>query len=194
MRVGIIGGSFNPPHNLHRQMGLEVINNNLVDRVIYVPTGDKYAKGGLLKGNHRYNMVKLMISDKPNLEVSDYEIRKGCSYTYETLDYFKSLYPNDEIYFILSTDLILDIDNWKEPDYILENYKFIGLKREGYEYLELPKIYNKYPNSLKLYDFNLEELSSTLVRKEIQKNNKSNLENYLDKKVLNYINLHQLYK
>ena len=122
MRIGIIGGSFNPPHNLHKEMGLQVLKNNLVDKVIYVPTGDKYAKDGLLDGTFRLEMVRLMCQENELLEVSDYEIVRGASYTYETLDYFQALYPNDEIYFILSTDLILDIMNWKKPEYILSKY------------------------------------------------------------------------
>ena len=127
MRIGIIGGSFNPPHRLHKEMALNVLKNNLVDKVIYVPTGDKYAKDGLLDGNIRLEMLKLMCQDNPLLEVSDYEIKRGASYTYETLDYFKSLYPSDDFYFILSTDLILDIMNWKKPEYILSKYKLIAL-------------------------------------------------------------------
>lgn len=193
MRIGIIGGSFNPPHKLHKQMGLETIKNNLVDKVIYVPTGDKYAKKGLLEGTHRYNMVKLMCEDNDYLEYSDYEVERGCSYTYETLDYFQKENPEDEIYFILSTDLILDIENWKNPDYILANYKLIGLKREGYNYLKLPEIYTKYPNSLTTYDFNMAELSSTIIRKEIKNNEQEKLEKYLDSNVLDYIILNKLY-
>lgn len=194
MRIGIIGGSFNPPHELHKRMGLEVIKNNLIDKVIYVPTGDKYVKEGLAKGIDRYNMVSLMCQDSIELEVSDYEIKKGSSYTYETLDYFKKIYPNDEIYFILSTDLILDIENWKEPEYILINYKLIGLKRKGYDNQKLPDIYDKYPNSLKLYDFDMEELSSTIIREEIKNNNQNKLNKYLDPKILNYIYFKNLYK
>lgn len=194
MRIGILGGSFNPIHNLHKEMGLKVLENNLVDKVIYVPTGDKYAKTGLIDGIDRFNMIKLAIEDIYNLEVSDYEVKRGCSYTFETLDYFKKLYPKDNIYFILSTDLILDIENWKEPEYILKNYKLIGLKREGYEYLKLPNIYNKYPDSLEIYNFNMGELSSTKIREKIQNNKQEELEKYLDKKVLEYINLNNLYK
>jgi nicotinate (nicotinamide) nucleotide adenylyltransferase len=194
MRIGIIGGSFNPPHNDHKRMGLEVLKNNLVDKVIYVPTGDKYTKPGLIEGNHRYNMVKLMCMNTEGLEFSDYEIKRGASYTYETLEYFQKEYFEDEIYFISGTDLILDIENWKNPNDILTKYKLIGLKRDEYENYELPKIYDKYPNSLKRYDLNLENLSSTMIREEIKNNNQNNLEQYLDKEVLNYIKLYGLYK
>lgn len=193
MRIGIIGGSFNPPHKLHKEMGLQVLKNNLVDKVIYVPTGDKYAKDGLLNGVHRLEMVKLMCQENELLEVSDYEIVRGASYTYETLDYFQELYPNDEIYFILSTDLILDIMNWKKPEYILEKYKLIGLKRKGIDGT-LPEIYSRYPNSLRLYDFKMEELSSTIVRKRIKERKIEELKGKLDEQVLEYIEKNSLYR
>ena len=191
MRIGIIGGSFN--HRLHKEMALNVLKNNLVDKVIYVPTGDKYAKDGLLDGNIRLEMLKLMCQDNPLLEVSDYEIKRGASYTYETLDYFKSLYPSDDLYFILSTDLILDIMNWKKPEYILSKYKLIGLKRRGVDGV-LPEIYSRYPDSLKTYDFKMEELSSTIVRKRIKERKIKELKGKLDGKVLEYIESYSLYQ
>lgn len=193
MRIGIIGGSFNPPHRLHKEMALNVLKHKLVDKVIYVPTGDKYAKGELLDGIDRLNMVHLMCQDNNLLEVSDYEIKRGSSYTYETLDYFKRLYPDDEIYFILSTDLILDIMNWKKPEYILSKYKLIGLKRKGVEGI-LPEIYSRYPESLKTYDFKMEELSSTMIRKRIKEGKIEELKGKLDQKVLEYIEKHSLYQ
>ncbi len=193
MRIGIIGGSFNPPHRLHKEMALNVLKNNLVDKIIYVPTGDKYAKKGLLDGTHRLEMVRLMCEDNPFLEVSDYEIKRGSSYTYETLDYFQGLYPDSEIYFILSTDLILDIMNWKKPEYILSKYKLIGLKRKGVEGI-LPEIYSRYPESLKTYDFKMEELSSTMIRKRIKEGKIEELKGKLDKKVLGYIEKYSLYQ
>jgi nicotinate-nucleotide adenylyltransferase len=193
MRIGIIGGSFNPPHKLHYQMGIEVLKHNLVDKVIYLPTGDKYGKEGLIAGSHRLKMLEVMIKD-PNIEVSDYEIVKGASYTYETLDYFKGLYPNDELYFIMSTDLILDIDKWKNPEHILANYKILGLKRAGIDDTKLPGIYNKYPGSLILYDFAMGELSSTMIREEMKEKGYDNLDKYLDTEVIDYIIYNDLYK
>ena len=193
MKIGIIGGSFNPPHQLHKQMGLQVLKHHLVDKVIYVPTGDDYEKKGLLEGKKRCYMVELMCENNPNMEVSDYEVKKGNSYTYQTLDYFQKKYPKDDIYFILSTDLILDIMNWKKPEYILKNYKLIGLKRKGIEYQKLPNIYLKYPNSFISYDFHMEELSSTYIREKIKSGNIEELNGKLDDKVLEYIQKYHFY-
>jgi len=194
MRIGIFGGSFNPPHKLHYQIAKEILNRNLVDKIIYVPTGDKYAKNDLIQGIHRYNMVRVMCEENEQVKVSDYEIKAGASYTFETLDYFAKQNPQDKIYFIMASDLIMDIEKWKNPDYILENYKIIGLKRKGFEIDQLPEIYNRNKDSLLLYDFNMDELSSTLIRDKIKKNGYQDLEKYLDEKVIEYMVSNQLYR
>lgn len=194
MRIGIIGGSFNPPHKLHRQMGLEVLKHHLVDKVIYVPTGDGYAKENLLSGEIRFQMVSLMCAGYPNMEVSDYEVKKKTSYTYQTLDYFQKKYPKDEIYFVLSTDLILDIENWKKPDYILSHYHLLGLKRKGFSQDHLPSIYSRYPESIKLYDFQMEELSSTIIREKRKAKDEKDLPNLLGKRVYDFICQYHLYE
>ncbi|MCI8588205.1 MAG: nicotinic acid mononucleotide adenylyltransferase, partial [Bacilli bacterium] len=89
MRIGIFGGSFNPPHRMHLDIGREMVAKGYVDRVIYVPTGKKYPKSDLLEDNLRYQMVSLMVQDKEYLEVSDYELQNHLVYTYQTLEYFK---------------------------------------------------------------------------------------------------------
>ena len=56
MKIGIFGGSFNPPHNMHKNIALDLLKNKYLDKVIYVPTGNKYNKKGLANQNDRYNM------------------------------------------------------------------------------------------------------------------------------------------
>ena len=128
MKIGIFGGSFNPPHNMHKNIALNLIKNKYLDKVIYVPTGNKYNKRGLVNQNDRYNMVRLMIEGYNNLDVSNYEFNK-LTYTYETLDYFRNIYQNDDIYFICGSDNLKEITSWKRYDYILKNYKIIVIKR-----------------------------------------------------------------
>ena len=68
MRVGIFGGTFNPPHKMHLNIALILIKNNYVDKVIFVPTGNKYDRKDLNNELDRFNMVNLMIKDYDNLE------------------------------------------------------------------------------------------------------------------------------
>lgn len=89
MKIGIFGGSFNPPHNMHENIALNLIANGYVDKVIYVPTGDNYNKKGLVSFCDRYEMVLLMTNNNPNLEISSIGNNDEYKYTYQTLDYFQ---------------------------------------------------------------------------------------------------------
>ena len=111
MRIGIFGGSFNPPHKMHLKIGIDLLNKNYLDKIIYVPTGSKYKyKNNLVSDLDRLNMLKLMVSNDERFLVSDYELKDKEIYTYETLDYFKDIYVNDEIYFICGADNLSYID------------------------------------------------------------------------------------
>lgn len=186
MKIGIFGGSFNPPHNMHKNIALNLIKNKYLDRVIYVPTGNKYNKRGLVNQNDRYNMVRLMIEGYNNLDVSNYEFNK-LTYTYETLDYFRNIYQNDEIYFICGSDNLKEITSWKRYDYILKNYKIIVIKRNDDD---MDKIINKlliYSKNI-IYVNDIENsVSSTLVRENLKRNNNEYLIQNMDTKVIKYI-------
>ena len=186
MKIGIFGGSFNPPHNMHKNIALNLIKNQYLDRVIYVPTGNKYNKRGLVNQNDRYNMVRLMIEGYNNLDVSNYEFNK-LTYTYETLDYFRNIYQNDEIYFICGSDNLKEITSWKRYDYILKNYKIIVIKRNDDD---MDKIINKlliYSKNI-IYVNDIENsVSSTLVRENLNRNNNEYLIQNMDTKVIKYI-------
>lgn len=186
MKIGIFGGSFNPPYNMHKNIALKLINKGYLDKVIFVPTGDKYNKDGLLNQKDRYNMVKLMIEGCDNLEVSDYEFNK-LTYTYETLDYFKNIYKDDDIYFICGSDNLKQITLWRKYDYILRNYKMIVIRRNNDD---IDKIINNlliyYKNIICITDIQ-NSLSSTLIRENLNKNNDTYLLQNMDANVLKYI-------
>ena len=63
MRIGIFGGSFNPPHKMHKDIAIKLLENDYLDKIIFVPTGNNYNKSGLLDGNDRLNMLKLIAED-----------------------------------------------------------------------------------------------------------------------------------
>ena len=69
--LAIFGGSFNPPHKIHKEIGMYLVNSKYLDKVIYVPTGDKYEKKDLISSNNRIDMLKIMIKNNNYLEVSD---------------------------------------------------------------------------------------------------------------------------
>ena len=191
MKIGIFGGSFNPPHNMHKKIALFLLDKGYVDKVIFVPTGTKYRyKNNLLPNNIRYEMVKIMTDKEPNMEVSSYELKNHLVSTYETLDHFKSIYPNDEIYFICGTDNLSYIDTWKRGEYILDNYRLLIIKRVTDDYHELLKRFNKYEKNIIMVDgLEMDDVSSTKIRSDIINN-----KDYLDEDVLKYITSNHLYE
>lgn len=188
MKIGIFGGCFNPPHNMHKKIAIDLINNKYLDKVIYVPTGNKYNKKDLEAFIDRYNMLKLMTSDYENLEVSDFEYNNTLVYTYQTLDYFKEKYKNSQIYFICGTDNLKEITTWKNYHYILTNYKLLVIKRNEDNIDNILESLAKYQNNIVVCNVKTDHLSSTMIRNDIKNN-----ANKIDDSVYNYIKNKQLY-
>ena len=186
MKIGIFGGSFNPPHNMHKNITLELIKNGYVDKIIYVPTGDSYNKYDLISFKDRYNMVKLMIKNNDCLSISDVGNNEEYKYTYQTLDYFQNIYKDDEIYFICGDDNFSYIDKWKRGEYILSNYKIIVIKRNN-----LLKHNYIYKSNILFSSIKPHILSSTEIRKKISDGD--NISNLIDSNVLEYIEKNKLY-
>ena len=77
MKIGIFGGSFNPPHNMHENIGKELLKRKYLDSIIYVPTGIKYEyKDNLLPNKHRFNMLKLMTAKEKNSQSVTMNLKK----------------------------------------------------------------------------------------------------------------------
>ncbi len=192
MKIGIFGGSFNPPHKMHKKIAIELIKKHYVDKVIFVPTGSKYKyKNNLLSDNVRFKMLKLMCEDN-NLEVSNYELKDQVVYTYETLDYFKNKYKDDEIYFICGTDNLSYLDKWERGEYILSNHKLLVIKRNTDDINTLLEKYKDYKNNIIVTEIDENEISSTKIREMIYNNKRVN--DYLDDNIYSYIKENNLYR
>ena len=193
MKIGVFGGSFNPPHKMHLNIGLELVNKQYVDKVIYVPTGSKYKyKNNLLPDKNRLEMLEILTKNQEYLDVNDYELKDEVVYTCETLAYFKELYPNDEIYFICGADNLSYIDKWKNGEEILNNYKIIAMKRKGEDIEELLKKFVDYQNNIIVADVEQQDISSTDIREKLKNN--ENVLDVLDKDVYEYIRKNKLYE
>ena len=193
MKIGIFGGSFNPPHKMHKKIAIELIKKHCVDKVIFVPTGSKYKyKNNLLSDKVRLEMLELMCRDNNNLEVSDYELKEHVVYTYETLNYFKNKYKDDEIYFICGTDNLSYIDKWKKGEDILSNNKLLVIKRNTDDINTLLEKYKDYKDNIIVADIEENEISSTKIREMIYNNKRA--EDYLDESVYSYIRENNLYR
>lgn len=183
MRIGVFGGSFNPPHLMHLNIAKDLLRLKYLDKVIFVPTGNKYSKDDLIDIKYRIEMLKIMTISYDDMIVSDYENQDRVVYTYETLDYFKKKYLGSEIYFILGADNLKQISNWKNSEYILSNYKLIVINR-GDDKIEVK-------DNVVVTDILNNDISSTFIRNNID--NDDIIKKYLDKNVLEYIRKEKLY-
>lgn len=184
MRIGVFGGSFNPPHLMHLNIAKDLLRLKYLDKVIFVPTGNKYSKDDLIDIKYRIEMLKIMTISYDDMIVSDYENQDRVVYTYETLDYFKKKYLGSEIYFILGADNLKQISNWKNSEYILSNYKLLVINR-GDDKIEVK-------DNVVVTDILNNDISSTFIRNNIDNNDI--IKKYLDKNVLEYIRKEKLYE
>lgn len=141
MKIGILGGTFNPIHIGHLILADEVREKLLLDKVIFVPAYIPPHKQNfkVAPAQDRLSMVKAAIKGNKSLGVSDIEIkRKGLSYTVDTVKYFNRRFPGDEFYFIAGSDLLKYLDEWKDFRELLSLVKIVVATRPGYPLENIP--------------------------------------------------------
>lgn len=196
--IAVFGGSFNPPINSHVLLAKQIIEkSNIVEKLIFVPVSTNYQKSKLENDEHRYNMLKLICENEDKLEVSNIElIQDKQLYTIQTLDLLKEQYGKEyEIWFVMGTDNLKEVDTWNSPERLLKEYKIIVLEREDdklEELIQKNKLLAKYKESLiKIEGIDKIFLSSTMIREKLK--NGEEIEKFIDKNVLQYIKENKLY-
>ena len=193
MNIGIFGGCFNPPHNMHKQIAMDLIEKKYLDKVIFLPTGNTYKKADLIGLEERIAMLNILLNDKA-FEVSDISKDEKYKYTFEALDYYHEKNKEDTFYFICGTDNLKEFDTWKNYEYILSNYKLLVIPRNNDDINEIISKYNEYSKNILIADINQNLVSSTTVRNYIKLGKKEELIKLMDKEVLEYILSKGLYK
>ena len=174
-RIGILGGTFDPIHNAHLLLGESAREQFNLDRVIYIPNNLAHLpnRTEITPGDVRYQMVKMAISDNPYFTCSRIEIDKPeGTYTYNTIQELKVMYPGDELYLILGGDSIIGIDTWYRAKDLLTSCTILAAVREDDDLSaldkkrnELKKIYNA---DIRLLKFNRIDISATEIRQRIR--------------------------
>lgn len=182
MKVGILLGSFNPIHMGHLHMATSALNLELVDEVVFVPSvqnpwKDKYSADF----RNRCFMISLAIDDMEHCSLSSIDYRNTEPYySANTLRLLKEEYPEDDLYLIVGLDIVNDIKNWNEGDWILDNFKLITVGRVGYLDAGIPDI----PKTL--------DVSSTEIRELIKL--RKQIYPLVPKVISQYIKRYNLYK
>lgn len=195
-RVGIYGGTFNPPHVGHIEAAKAFITQAKLDTLIIMPAFIPPHKqtDNLVNCNDRLEMCRLAFGNIPNTEISDLEIsRGGKSYTYLTL---QELASNDtELYFLCGTDMILTMDTWKNPEVIFSLAKICYIRRESDNAISELLIekcgdyFQKYGADIIQINTEAIEISSSEIRAE-----DGIWDRYLTANVIDYIRNQGLYK
>ena len=141
MKICLFGGTFDPPHIGHLLIAQTVYEAENFDKILFIPAYASPHKNGVALMKHRIEMVKIAISDNPNFEYSDVDIvRKGISYTIDSIVDIKRNYKltNDEIYYLIGSDSLIDLKNWKDSKEILDECNVIVAIRPGFRPSDIP--------------------------------------------------------
>jgi len=141
LRLGILGGTFDPIHFGHLRIAEEICEELELEKILLIPGAlppHKYRKS-VTPFHDRLAMTRMAVKDSLLLEVLDLEgRRKGPSYSVETLREIHKLYKNNaEIFFIIGMDAFLEIKTWKEYKSLFDESNFVVLKRPGFSFEEL---------------------------------------------------------
>lgn len=195
-KIALYGGSFDPIHMGHLITAVNVVEHLNISKLIFIPSNITPLKSSSLSASNidRFKMIKLSISDNSKFEVSDYEINKeDISYTYNTVKYFKSIYPNEELFFIVGTDRVKDLYKWYEIKSLSKIVTFLFVARDNEE---IDNIVNKnkfYKTiSYRILKLPIIELSSTKIREKIK--NQKNINYILTPDCVKYIKEMNLYE
>lgn len=141
LRLGLLGGSFNPIHYGHLGIAREALTRLALTRVLFIPTGDPPHKrnGELAPAQDRYAMVRLAIAGMPAFDVTDIEIRRtGKSYSIDTVRELQDRYgPETELFFLIGLDAFRDFPSWRDPQALLSRCRFVVLSRPGQSFQSL---------------------------------------------------------
>ena len=197
MKIAIYGGAFNPVHSEHVNIALAAKKMLGLDKIIVVPTFISPHKSGNMnaRGKDRLEMCSLAFEGAEGIEVSDYELKRGgVSYSYVTCRHFKKLYPDDELYFIIGSDLFDSFHLWKEPEEILKCVKLAVCARVDAGALSAAKIkqfMTRFNKDVVIFAYVGKAVSSTRVRALAALS--EDVSKYVPTNVKRYICAHKLY-
>jgi nicotinate-nucleotide adenylyltransferase len=198
MRIGVLGGTFDPVHLGHIKMAEEARDALGLAEVIIVPAGQPMSKSThrVTPAEQRIEMLRLAIAGKPRMKVSYMEIeRPGSSYTVDTVEALKKRYGGKaEIYFILGWDSLEQLAEWREPGRIIEMCFLVAVPRPGFTRPNLAALEKDIPGISKKVIFMEKprlDISATVIREKVARHEA--IDHLVPGLVAEYIKKHKLY-
>ncbi|MEI8349105.1 MAG: nicotinate-nucleotide adenylyltransferase [Candidatus Omnitrophota bacterium] len=185
MKIGIIGGTFNPPHVGHLILAQEVCQKLQLDKIFFIPTNiPPHKESHNVQAGDRLNMTRLATVGESRFEVLDLEIKRGgVSYTIDTVRELKNQYPKTGFYLIVGSDLANDFPTWKYFEGLKKAVQIVVAKRRAYP---LEK-----KNNFIVVDIVQMGISSSHIRGLIKKG--FSVKYLVTDQVARYIRKHRLY-
>lgn len=185
-KIGILGGTFDPPHLGHLIIANEVLDHLDLDEVKFMPNQEPPHKTRHTGTNavQRLKMLELAIEGHPKFSLETIELeRQGRSFTYDTINDLKQIHPGVDFYFIIGGDMVEYLPNWYRIDELINLVQFVGTNRPHFrlettypiQYVQVPQV----------------DISSTLIRNRIKAG--KSVKYLLPDKVIRYIEENMLY-
>jgi nicotinate-nucleotide adenylyltransferase len=197
MRIGILGGTFNPPHLGHLVAAQEAHRELDLDQVLFIPAGMPPHKPVEDEpgARHRLELCRLAVGDDDRFGVSDLELqRDGPSYTVDTLHVLRTHAPTDDLFLILGGDIAAGLPRWHEPERVLELATVAIAKRRGTSRSTVDEALAQLKGGERARFFRMPriEISSTMVRRRVRAGQP--IRYFVPDGVMHYIETHGLYR
>jgi nicotinate-nucleotide adenylyltransferase len=165
MTAGLLGGSFDPPHNGHLALADEALRRFALDRLVVVVTGVPPHKAIGTDATTRFRLAEAAFADRPSIELSRHEIdREGTSYTVDTVRWARSRW--EDVIFVVGADEFADFLSWRDPNGVLAQARLGVATRPGYpaERLRAVLAQLEQPERVEFFEIPAFDVSSTEVR------------------------------
>jgi nicotinate-nucleotide adenylyltransferase len=193
VRLGIFGGSFDPPHVGHLLAAGDAYDRLSLDRIALVPAATQPLKaaGAVASAEERIAMLRLVVADDARFELSTVEIeRSGLSFTVDTLTHYAELYPSAERFLLLGADVLATFAEWREPKRILQLARPVILERAGDNTPALPAGLDA--GALVRLPTRRVDVSSTEIRDRVRQD--KSIRGFVTDSVAAYIERHGIYR
>jgi nicotinate-nucleotide adenylyltransferase len=174
-KIGILGGTFDPIHNAHLLLGEAAREQFSLDRIIFIPNNLEHLKNRTERtsGDIRYQMVKMAINDNPYFTCSRLEIDKpDGTYTYNTVQELKMMYPGDELYLILGGDSVMGLDTWYKAEELMKSCVILAAVRSLDDLPALDRkrneLVDRFGADIRIMTFGRIDISSTEIRNRVR--------------------------
>ncbi|MBQ8803581.1 MAG: nicotinate-nucleotide adenylyltransferase [Tyzzerella sp.] len=200
MKIGIMGGTFDPIHKGHLMLGEYARELFALDEIWFMPNGNpphKLNENIESQTNHRVEMVKRAIEGNAGFVLQLYEVnRKEVNYSYKTMEHFKEVYPDNKFYFIIGADSLFALERWVHPERLLKTCIILAAYRDGKDTKEMEAqiqyLNEKFDADIRLLNTPNVDISSSEIRRRMKSG--ESIEDLVPESVYSYIQSEQLFK